>query len=82
MTECCTRKPTYEELEKSEDENRYEAGMYHSLYDLWEKRACEYQGIIGDLIRVLATIRDNSTDPTVALLAKEALDAVSNGEPT
>ena len=45
-----------ERLRKSEDENRYEAGMYKSLYDLWEKRATEYQGIICDLVKVLEEI--------------------------
>jgi hypothetical protein len=66
-----------ERLRKSEDEMRYEAGMYKCLYDLWEKRACEYQGIIGDLMGVLTIARDQSSDPTIALLAKEALAAVN-----
>lgn len=45
--------PTYEQLSVSENEMRYEAGIYHSLYDLWEKRANSYQGMIIELIAAL-----------------------------
>jgi len=41
------------DLEEKNAAERYEAGMYKCLYDLWEKRAAHHQSVVIDLLDVL-----------------------------
>jgi hypothetical protein len=50
------------DLEEKNAAERYEAGMYKCLYDLWEKRAADHQRVVIHLLDVLklaeATLND------------------------
>lgn len=59
-----------ERLRDSEDHERYEAGMYRYLYEVWQKRAQAAEGALPALVKALEEARDAITD------AAQFIDAV------